>query len=625
MPRLDPVSMNVKGVTDLVRSGLNKTSGAPDGSQEGIIGEQVDELELKLNDADLLALANTTEAKYAPYEGKVKPRQEQNKIFYLGRQSQGDASVASEPMAANLLFEAEETFLPAALSKNPEPVVWSDDSTEGEQQAKDVKTMLQYHADVLVLRRKLNRMTRQWGVNFLGVLKHGLDADTGDIKLETRDAKVFVFDPDATIDEYGDYRGGLLGERCRSTAGKLAEMFPKHAAFITVMCDGAMGTPVQYTEWWSDRYTFVTFKNRVLDKAKNPHFNYQKSVKEIDEDGAVVDRLEEPSNHFAKPKMPYTFLSVFSFGEHPHDDTGLIEQNIPQQRQISKRTTQIDTNLDRSNNSIGLSGQNFNEETGKQAATALREGRPIIIPTGGPVKDAIARFDAQGFPAAVFSQLENTKNDLRSIFGVQGISAQQPDEDQTARGMILNQQYDTTRIGGGIGDALEQVADNVFNWWAQLYKVHYDVDHYAMILGQMRATQYVTFSARDLTRRMVISVAPNSMKPKDEVTEMNLAQALYDKGVLDPKTLLTILDFPDPQKTAEQAVLWKLDPMLYAQLNFPEMFKLIQQKQMDAAAALLANPGDGVPPEDTTEPPPPEGISAPPANSGLDQVPIPAL
>jgi len=58
--------------------------------------------------------------------------------------------------------------------------------------------------------------------------------------------------------------------------------------------------------------------------------------------------------------------------------------------------------------------------------------------------------------------------------GVQGITAEPQDEDQTARGMILNQSHDTSRIGGGIGMAVEQVADNVFNRLTQLYYVFYD-------------------------------------------------------------------------------------------------------------------------------------------------------
>lgn len=623
---MNPVDLNVKGVSDLVRSGLNKTSGNGGIDGEGIQTELIDILSIDLDNEELLRLASTTASRYAPYEAKIRPRQNANKQYYLGQQN-ANASTPNYPLASNLIFEAEETFLPAALSKNPEPVVWSDDSEEGAAQAKDVKTMLQYHADILALRRKLNRMTRQWSVNFLGVVKHGWETqidketgqDKGDIMLETRDAQNFIFDPEATIDEHGDYKGGLLGEQFTCPASRLIELFPKEKAFITVMVDGFMGTKCTYTEWHSDDFVFYTFKNRVLDKHKNPTFAYSKPTMELDQDGAVVMSRSKPKNHFSKPKMPYTFLSVFSFGRHPHDETGLIEQNIPQQNSITKRTNQIDVNLDRSNNSIGLSGANFNEETGKQAQAALEAGRPVLIPAGGPVSDAIARFPAPSYPDAAFKQLETSKNDLRTIFGTQGITSQQPDEDQTARGMILNSQMDTSRIGGGIGDALEQVARNIFNWWYQLYCVYYDDSHFAAILGQMKAVEYSTISNRNLERIIVISVAPNSMKPKDEVTEMNQALALWQEGAMDPKTLFTILDFPDAQKTAEQVTLWKLDPQLYMQLNFPELFQQMQQKAMAQQQAAAA--AGVVSPEQANGEPAPS-LSTEPANPALNQVPL---
>ncbi len=619
MPQLDPIALSVKGVTDLVSSGMNKKSRSTttDG-QEGVEGDYENHLTLKLDDEELLALANRVEALYNPYEGKIRPRQNAMKAYYLGRQSAGSATASETPIAGNLIFEAAETFYPAALSKNPEPVVWSDNTTEGEQQASDVKTMLQYHADVLVLRRKLNRMARQWSVDLLGVVKHGWDAEIGDITLETRDVKKFIFHPDAYIDEYGDYRGPLLGERITVSADRLVELFPKHKAFITIMVDGLMGTRVVYTEWRSDEYSFVTFKNKVLDKNKNEFFNYATSHEETDIDGNPETIESTPINHFGRPKMPYTFLSVFSFGDHPHDDTGLIEQNIPNQNLITKRETQIDVNLDKGNNSLGLSGMNFNEETAKQAAVAMQKGNPIIIPAGGPISEAVARFPAPDLPSAMFQSLENSKNNLRTIFGTQGVTAQPQDEDQTARGMILNQAHDTSRIGGGIGDALEQVSDNIFNWWVQLYCVFYDEKHYAAVLGQTRGVEYVQFQSSDLKRRMVVSVAPNSMKPKDEVTEMNQALALFDKGVMDPKTLYTILDFPDPQKTAEQAVLWRLDPATYMKLNFPELAS--QVAQANAAAGMA--PGQA--PEQANGEPTPS-IEADPASSALANVPLPPI
>lgn len=617
----DPVAQNVAGVAQLVKSGLNKIPYAAE-KGEGIEGDKHDVLSLDLSDDQLLALASRTEADYAGYEGKIRVRQSKNRAYYLGRQAEGMPQVIDSPAESNLIFEAEETFLAAALSKNPEPVVWSDNSSEGTKQSQMVKTMLQHHAKTLVLRRKLARMTRSWSMDLLGVLKHGWNSDINDISTETRDAKNFIFNKDGYIDEYGDYRGGLLGERVKVSAQELADMFPEHSAYITIMVDGQMGTKVTYTEWWSDEYCFYTFKGKVLDKNKNPNFNYGTTKEVEDPDGVVEVEEAEGRNHFARPKRPYTFLSVFSTGEHPHDDTGLIEQNIRNQDRISARDTQIDINLQRSNNSIGLSGQNFNEETAKQAAQAMMRGNPVLIPTGGPISEAVARFPAPNLPDAIFRAQDDAKNDLRSIFGTQGITAQQPNEDQTARGMILNQQYDTTRIGGGIGDAIEQVAENVFNWWLQLYYVFYDEAHYASVLGQMKAVEYVEMTNQSLTRRFVVSVAPNSMKPKDEVTEMNQAMALFDKGILDPKTLFTMIDFPDPQKAAEQAVLWKLDPAAYMALNFPELaakMQAMQQAQVAAAGAALAA-GGGAAPEQVTEPAP--GIEAEPASHALSNVPI---
>lgn len=630
--QLDPVAQNIEGVRQLVGSKMNKTTGTLTVEPEGVSDDFVDELTLDLDDEELILLSKQWETKYAGYEAGIKLRQEAQKTYYLGRQKEPgpNSFYDGQPVSANLIFEAEETFLPAALSKNPEPVVWTDNTTEGSRLASDVKTMLQYHADVLVLRRKLTLVTRHWSIYFLGVMKHGWDPKVKDIKSDVIDPRKLILDPDATIDSYGDYDGSYLGERKECTAERLIDMFPKHKEFITVMVDGKLGTEVTWTEWWSDEYTFSTFKGVVLDKSKNPHFNYSSEVEGEDADGQPVMDTQDGINHFAYPKMPYTFLSVFSLGEQPHDVTGLIEQNIPNQRRITRRTEQLDYNLTRSNNSDVFSEDNFNQETAKQAATAMAAGRPVLVPSGKAISEAIHRLQSPNIGAEFFNELENSKSDLRSIFGTQGITSTATDEDQTARGMILNQSYDNSRIGGGIGDALEQFADNVFNWWVQLYSVYYDEEHFAAIMGQMKAVEYVTLKGTDLGRRIVISVAPDSMKPKDEITQVNQALALWDKGAIDPKTLLTVLDFPDPQQTAEQAVLWKVDPNAYMQLNFPELANrlamMAQQAAMQAGAVpgqpgAQPAPGDGgEAPEQVTEPAP--NISVAPADASLSNVPL---
>ena len=581
MAELDPVQLNVTGVQDLVESRINKTPNGVLSLNEGVDAEKEDILTLKLDDDELLALRDLWEAKYAGYEATINKRQKANKAYYLGRQAEGSAISTQEgALASNILFEALETFLPAALSKNPDPVVYSDNSEQGNSISDAVKTMLQFHADQLVLRSQLTLMTRQWAMYFLGVIKHGWDKELKDITSEVRKIQDFIFDPNGFVDVHGDFQG-YLGERISVTADKLCELFPDHASYIKAKVDYKMGTDCIYTEWWTDEYTFCTFKDVVLDKTKNPYFKYDEET----EDQFGIPMTQKGKNHFAKAKKPYTFLSVFSLGECPHDITGLLEQNIPNQNLITKRTYQIDRNLSRSNNSVVYSEDNFTQETAKQASNALEKGNPVLVPSGGPIDKAIVRLAAEGFPDAAFKELENNKLNLRTIFGTQGITAQEPNEDTTARGMILNQQYDNSRIGGGIGDRIAQVADNVFNYWTQLYYVYYDEPHFAAIMGQLKAVEYETFSSQDLDRQLIVTVAPDSMKPKDEVSVANQAMELFGQKAIGPKTLLTMLNFPNVDESASDGVLYSIDPQAYLQMNWPELAQQLQQMQQQQAAA----------------------------------------
>lgn len=604
----DPFALNIQGVTDLVSNKTNKMNGSSAEAQEGAQGEGMDTLELSMTDDELLLLANKWRARYSKLEGQITTRQQINLKYYKGFQDENSAQTmdGGGGIASNVLFESEETFLAAALANNPDPVVYSDNSPLGNEVSQMVQTMLQYHATALSLRRKFLLMVRKWSLDFLGVIKYGWDAKINDIKVEVRDVKNFIFDPNGYVDVNGNFNS-YLGEKITVSAERLIEMFPKSKSYVLETVENKVGTDVTYTEWWTDEFVFYTYKDMVLDKHKNPHFNYE------DKEGA----LDEARNHFSIPLKPYTFLSVFNIQDGPFDITGLLEQNITNQRLITKRTRQLDFNLTRANNTIIFSEENFNQETGKQAAQAWQKGHPVLVPKGRPIAEAVQVLNAPSVPAAFFDDLENTIERTRSIFGVQGITAQKGDEDQTARGMILNQQYDNSRIGGGIGDCIEQVARTVFNWLVQLYYVYYNEPHYAAVMGQLKASEWVVLSQIHLNARLIVTVSPNSMKPRDPISKMNQALSLYEQGALDPLTLLTVLDFPNPKETVASTMLYKLDPRAYFILNFPEE----AQKAGMIPPQQTGEPPQGglVPP--TPEAPPPE-VGGVPATAALSNVPI---
>lgn len=600
----DAFDLNIAGAMSIVSDDTNKVKDSPD-LEEGVDGDYEDNLELPMSDEELLRLKEEWEAKSNGYYPKIKQRQQRNKTYLKGKQ-RNFTSQEDRVIAKNLLFEATATFVPAALAENPEPVVFSDNTDEGKAASNDLKTMLQFHAKTLGLRQKLGVMVWQWSEYFIGALKHGWEPnegedgeDKGDITTELRKPQNLVLDPDGYVDEFGDFHG-WIGDRIEKKASWFIEKFPKHTTYITLKVNGKLGTRIIATEWWEDDYCFTSFGDVVLDKHKNEFYNYG----------------EGASNHFGKPKKPYTFLSVFSLQEEPYDFTNLIEQNIPNQDRINDRDDQISKNLASAQNGILLSGQSFNVENQEQAVQSFFEDGMLVIPDGN--MEAVKRVPANPLPQGIMESQASDMDSLRGIYGTKGLVPNQNPE-EAVRNNIMNEQHDSSRIGGGVGDRLEIVSENVFNWWVQLYCVFYDTAHYGAVMGNAAAIEYVSLTKEDMERKFVVTVSPNSMAPKDEVSERNEAIQLADGGWLDPINLFKALDDADPVNTAKMVTMFRTNPQLYMQTFFPESVP-----QPGAAGPAPIGGPPGTPPQPTPGSPP-TSLAAPEAPSSLSSVPIAPL
>ena len=195
----------------------------------------------------------------------------------------------------------------------------------------------------------------------------------------------------------------------------------------------------------------------------------------------VVEK--EGINHFKERKLPFIFISVFQIGDQPHDNTSLIHQNMSNQDRINKRQRQIDKNVDEQNNGIVLSGKHFTKEQAAEAVEELRSGGGLYVPDGN-IDGSYKRDNAPSLSGDVFNNLEDTRSELRNIFGVTGLSSQGLQGDQTVRGKILTKEADGSRVGGGITEYIEMAIDEIFNWWVQLMFVYYsDEDRDFTTLG----------------------------------------------------------------------------------------------------------------------------------------------
>lgn len=539
---------------------INKSKSDDNNSQaEGVSSPLEDELTLDTDDEVLIESKNQW-LKIWNNSPKVADLTENQKIIenYWKGKSYNDTG-EKRPLADNLIFQAEETLLPLVARENPDPsVISADNSEEGTRVAYDVLKTLQFQADRLKIKIKLQQVVRFWSLYMLGVAKVGWDHTTNDVSLAILRPQQLILDPDAYI-EGCEYKGKYIGEYKEEIASDLVLRFPNQKEYISETVEGKMGTKIKFIEWWTNEYMFWTLKDKVLLKAKNPHWNYDTQEPVTSETGVVEPQTVTGKNHFDVPKMPYVFLSVFNLGVQPWDETNIILQNISLQDLVNKRLKQLDKNADYTNNGILVSGDAFDRGEASRVAEALRSGQTVWVPTGD-VNQAVNRTTAPAMPSHVYQTLNDYRNELSNIFGVRGVTPQGTMDEKTVRGKIVIKGQDTDRMGL-IVSQLEQFADDLYNWLVQLMYVYYDTPHLVAVLGQEKTMEYIALQKSQLTSKLIVGVAPGSMIPKDQLTKANQAIDLWTAGAIDPISLYERLDDPNPREQAMKLMLWKTNPM----------------------------------------------------------------
>jgi len=544
----------IQGALDIF-SDINKSTGVSENTNP----QPEDVYTSKMDDTEIIGLVSEWKKTYAVYYSPIEKSQQLCFEYWIGKHK--NDALGESDMIDNLIFEAVETFLPIATRANPDPLVTADPSDIGQRIANDIKCALVDLSDQNKLRRKLSKITRHWVIYRIGVAKVTWDFKTKCIKTEVINPKRMIFDKDGYIDEGGIFVGEYLGEKKKASADNLSKMFPTQKEFIMRKAGGKKGTKLEYFEWWyHNTDLFFTLDDEVLGKFKNPTWNYDGVVQDKDPiTGEVVNSEIQGTNHLKEPTAPYRFLTVFNTGIQPHDETSLILQNIPVQDQINRRERQIDKNVEGMNNGLIVSGKAFTEDQASQAASALRRGVAIRVPNGD-VREAVNRFPANAIPGDVFSSLQDTRSELKNLFGTSGSTPQGLKSTDTVRGKVLINQMDSSRIGGGVTEQIEQLADSIYNLWVQFMFVYYDEEHFITTAGTVSGTELITLKNQDfpLLKSLSVTVKEGSLVPKDPLTQRNEAVDLWSQNAIDPLTLFKKLDYPDPVQATNQLILWQM-------------------------------------------------------------------
>ena len=607
-----------QGIFQAVKNALglmtdyNKVTDVKSGGLGGGAGDEpIEEYQSKYTPAEAKKLRAQWKAQYSVYFGDVEPDQKKSYNYWVGKQKTDTMEqLDGHDTVDNLIFEAVETFLPIANRANPDPVVSAGDQPQGIELAKNVKNFLVDWADKAKFRMKLKGGTRHWVIRKLGVWKVSYNVLQHKIECSVLQVKDLKLDPDGHWDEEGLFTGDWIGEPKKLSAGTLSEMFPKHEEKIKALAKGNATKKLTMEEWWykgTDVFYFID--EECVGTFKNPNWNYDGESKSIDP--TTQEEISTPiigKNHmFGKnaPQFPYVGLSVFSTGEHPHDDTSLVIQNVPMQDLHNKRLRQIDKNADSQNNGALASGSSFTKEQAAEAATFLRNGGTVWIPNGD-VNTAWKRDAAPQLAGDIFQQQEKSEERLKGIFGTAGSTAGGIQDEKSVRGKIMVQQSDSSRIGGGVTEYIEQCANTIYNFVVQFVFVYGDKPFEFNAASLNGAEESIQLHNTDFTVDPSVTVKDGSLIPKDPLTERNEAMDLWTAQAIGLPELYSRLDFADPMESAKQTLMWQMvaTGRMQPQMLFPD-FGAPQAQGAIGVGGPAVNPTQevGQEPQPPTSPP----------------------
>src|SRR3990167_6251190 len=414
----------------------------------------------------------------------------------------------------NRIYLGVETMVPIMTSRPAEPVVSSaSENKTSKDAASKLGKMLIYKYDTDNQQLLFQTISRHLLLNKIGILKLIWDEDMNDFYVD------FIHPNKVVLSSTG-YRNEDLevAEYLEKPLHELIEMFPeKENDLLANFAPGitpneaVLGTPTGFWEYWcaSGEYLVWKMQEVIIQKKLNPYFKWKENAESEKAEPTLAS-----GNHFKNPRKPYMFFNSQNLGRHIWDDTTPVSQVIPIQDGINLLHRIItDTASDQG---ILVGAQDF---------IAMEE---LYKYTGGPAEKlsvkgpdasrALFRVPPKILQADMITMLLHLESAADNVMGTHSTTRGERSQQPTLGQDKMAKESDFGRIDG-IVRGLEKVADELYNWEAQVMKVKYTKDHYMSVLGGEDAQIMEKFKGDNVEDNISITVKQGSKIPTDKVNQ----------------------------------------------------------------------------------------------------------
>lgn len=569
-------------------------------NQGGLIG---------LKEAELIRAIDNRAGDSATVSSLIKKTYEKNILWWENQPPGLDRILSGDSRARiNVLFRNIESLLNNLTARPAKPtVVAANETPEAREVANDLEEILLRKYYDLGTKSKIKRALRHLILSRFAVIKPVWDPVKNDFDVANPDPRKVKVRKNASTEQDSDF----VIEEIETRLMALVERFPKMEQAI-LSAQGMtkdqiliQDPTVIYEECWfnQDNFLAVRFKNRILARVRNPHWDWDGLKVTNDEQSRLESLTEKPpelngrnrrdtmreikrqqmtrtnaaflpkifNNYFDQPRKPYIFRTVFDIEDGPAGRTDLISQAETLQDFINRLMRTIDDASRWSASGVATIDARSGWTRKETEKLAFRPGVKLW---GQNMKDYVDIKAPPPLASHVYQSLQLAINQMDALLGtLPTFRGEKEAGEKTAKGQEIRVAQSDVRLDEMI-DATDYYFRELYNWQIQMMFVHYTEEHYIRQIGSEGAQRTISVTQDDLQQGIQIVVRPGQTLPENKEEKAARATQELEKGLIDPITYFEETGRERPRETLKRLVMWQANPMALLNLNEKEKAEL---------------------------------------------------
>jgi len=502
--------------------------------------------DLPIEDKDLADIIDNrveeTE-KYYKTQLHLEERRKINEEFWLGKQYDESQMYNWQiPAKDNLIWQDLETRISIAASRMPDIIVTpASQMPEKIEAAKSIERGLNISLGSDIQRRVIKDGLRFHHLYFTAAIKcywdrnrNGFTADNMEFIVEWVEAPVAQ-----VISDFPDKKDEIFKEMriIKGTAKQLNSKMRYQECWFSFFGDN--GKLYEGVCW--------KYKKMILGKQRNPYYDWEGYEKIKNGNGETENVYR---NHFEKPRKPYIFFTYQNLGKSPIDETTPVEQAIPLQKLVNKRSRQITEIADRNIPRMIFTS----DAVTKEEARKITNDPDEHIVLGSNVQDVRAAAMVVVSPPpspTLFQDLLVNRTQIDAKFATHATTRGErvAQESGIARQIVregdLAAHDDMSRV------IIERVIFEMANWAVQMMKLFYDKEHFVKDVGKDGELSYIELKRDLIEDGIAVNVRSSSV---DKAQRRFDAQTAAARRQIDPLSYWEDLDAPNPKERTKRLI-----------------------------------------------------------------------